>query len=306
MKRCIFIVSLFIVPLLCGGSVLAMTSTNYIVNWDSLNQGGNDVGTSTSYSIRDTMGELASGTSTSANYKLTAGYRAQDSAEALSFVVKSQNNSTQVHYDALNISLTTVNVSSTAAFSVGDYIAVVQDQGFSEKVIVGRVTAIVGTVMTLDAPYGATGVMSTASSNNNDYVYQLSGSTAPFGSLTAGSENVYVTMSSVQTLSSSGYTVYIQGNQLLQNVGAQAITTVSDGAVSVGSEEYGASTTGTRAYLPDTDLGVTTTQRTIQTSNVASAKPADRVPIIYKLSITGSTASGAYSQTVFYTLTVNY
>ena len=291
-----------------AGPVLAMTSTNYLINWDSLNQGGNDVGTSTSYSLRDSLGELASGTSTSGNYQLKAGYRAQDSAEALSLVVRSQDSATETHYTFFmyNFGINEVTVSSTASFSVGDYIAVVQDKGFSEKVAVGKIIAMAGPVITADAFDGATGVMSAASSNNDDVIYRLSGSTAPFGSLSAGTANVYVPMASVQTLSSSGYTVYIQGNQLLQNAGAQPITTVTDGGVTLGSEEYGASTTGTHAYQADTDLGVTTTQRVVQTSVSASGKPADRVPITYKLSITDSTASGSYSQTVFYTLTVNY
>lgn len=51
------------------------SSTNYRIQSDSLNFGGN-LSTSSSYNLQDTGGELGTGTSSSASYNLSAGYQA--------------------------------------------------------------------------------------------------------------------------------------------------------------------------------------------------------------------------------------
>ncbi len=58
------------------GSVSAavMGSTNYSIQSDSVNVGG-IYGTSTSYRMEDTVGEIATGNSTSTSYNLHAGYQ---------------------------------------------------------------------------------------------------------------------------------------------------------------------------------------------------------------------------------------
>ena len=72
-----FLLLLFIVCYLSTDSVLAYvaTSTNYRLQYDSINVGGNENATSSNYKIKDTVGEIATGISTSAVYKLKAGYR---------------------------------------------------------------------------------------------------------------------------------------------------------------------------------------------------------------------------------------
>ncbi len=52
-----------------------MSSTNYRIIADSVNSGGL-LGSSTSYNIEDTLGEIATGDSQSSSYKLLAGYQA--------------------------------------------------------------------------------------------------------------------------------------------------------------------------------------------------------------------------------------
>jgi hypothetical protein len=52
-----------------------MNSSNYSIADDSVNFGGTENSTSTSYSLSDTMGEVATGISSSTNYVLGAGYR---------------------------------------------------------------------------------------------------------------------------------------------------------------------------------------------------------------------------------------
>lgn len=61
------------------GFVLAerASSTNYIIERDSINFGGG-LGTSTNYSLRDTLGEVGTGRLSSTNYILKAGYRQLD------------------------------------------------------------------------------------------------------------------------------------------------------------------------------------------------------------------------------------
>jgi len=55
-----------------------MSSPNYQIESDSINIGGLDVSTSTNYSLKDTIGEVATGNSTSTSYNLYAGYRQMD------------------------------------------------------------------------------------------------------------------------------------------------------------------------------------------------------------------------------------
>ncbi len=55
-----------------------MSSSNYRIENDSINTGGLDVATSTNYRLKDTIGEIATGNSTSTSYNLYAGYRQMD------------------------------------------------------------------------------------------------------------------------------------------------------------------------------------------------------------------------------------
>jgi len=304
MKRFLFCVA-FLLIVLSASRVLAMTSTNFQINWDNMNAGGNELGTSTNFGIWDTLSDNLSGTSTSANFKLSAGYRAPDEDEILSFDVRAQNGATQVAYSAFSNGANTVVVASAAGFAVGDYIGVVENTGFAELSAVGRITNIAGTTLTVDDFDGDGAGMSAVPAGGDDFVYRLNINSISYGSIAVGNQNVALAMSSVLTTVPSGYSVYIQADQELSS-GADIINEVTDGSVTVGSEEYGAESTGATAVSPGTDLGVTTTQRTVQTSGSDSGSIADRIGMIYKLSISGSTPSGTYTQTVFYTLTANF
>jgi len=52
-----------------------MSSTNYRIESDSVNIGGTEDASSANYQVRDTLGEIATGPSTSSSYNLYAGYR---------------------------------------------------------------------------------------------------------------------------------------------------------------------------------------------------------------------------------------
>ena len=302
-------VSLFILccVLSVGGArVFAMSSTNFQIPWDNVNAGGLDNASSTNFSSRDTLGDNASGTSTSANFQLSAGYRAPEGANTLTYTVRSRSSSVSTNYAAFDNALGTVTVSSTASFSVGDLIAVVENVGFSQLVAVGKISAIGSGSFTVDTFEGDGGTMSASSSGGDDTVYLLNSNSIDFGTIVSGTAYTSVVGTSVSTNIPTGYSIYILANQQLQNTSAQVMTSVADGAVTVGSEEYGAETTGATAFSAGTDLAVTTTQRIVQTAATSSGAISDKIGMIYKLSISGTTNSGTYSQSVFYTLTANY
>ena len=291
---------------LFGSNVFAMTSTNFSIPWDNLNQGGNDIGTSTNFSVRDTIGGTSVGTGTSTNYQLSSGYRAPEAEYVLSYIVKTGTGVSTAYSAFTNGVGGTVTVSSAGSFSIGDLIAVVENRGFGELVSIGKITNIVGPVITVDRFEGDGGSMSASPAGGDDFVYLLSTNSFSFGTVTVGTENTAVVGTAVQTNVPTGYSIYVQANQDLQNGVATVMTPVTDGTVTVGSEEYGAEVTGATAVGAGTDLGVTTTQRVIQSSGVGTTSITDKVGMIFKLSISGSTNAGTYTQTVYYALTANY
>ncbi|MFA6437587.1 MAG: hypothetical protein WC242_05260 [Candidatus Paceibacterota bacterium] len=62
----------------------AMSSSNYKIQNDSINTGGLDTATSLNYQIKDTVGEVATGNSTSTSYKIYAGYRQMEADYTIS------------------------------------------------------------------------------------------------------------------------------------------------------------------------------------------------------------------------------
>ncbi len=304
MRKTLFL--LFAIYFVAAGHfVMAMSSINYQILWDNFNEGGGEGSTSTNYSLSDSIGDQGTGISTSTNFQLSAGYRISDD-EALSLTVRGQTDASQVSYSAYDNALNTVTVSSAVGFSTGDYIAVIENSGFAQFVAVGRISGIAGSVITVDDFDGDGASMSAGPAGGNDYVYRMASNAASFGTVSAGTEYVATALTSVGSSAASGYTVYIQANQLLQNASAQTMGLVSDGTVSTGSEEYGAEVTGATAFGAGTDTAVTTTQRAIQTSATVSGAVPDKVGMLYKLSIASNTNAGSYTQNVYYTLTPNY
>ena len=67
-------------------TVVASSSANYILKFDSVNSGGEDTSSSTNYGIRDTYGEQGSGDVSSTNFQIQAGYRSGENATSASIV----------------------------------------------------------------------------------------------------------------------------------------------------------------------------------------------------------------------------
>lgn len=285
----------------------SMSSANFQIGWDDVNGGGNDYGTSTNFQIQDTVGDQGAGRGTSINYKLSSGYRFSDNMAVLSLIFRGQDDTTQTEYTSFNDAGKSVTVISSAPFSVTDHIAVVENQGFSQKVAVGKIVSIVGQVLTVDEWDGNNPTINPVPDANGDFVYALTNSKAAFGNIMTGYENTVVAVTSVQSTGLLGYTVYRQANQALQDGGGvHEMGEVMDGAVSLGSEEYGVMGIGTFAINGGVDLAVSTTQIPIQESLAPSGGFPDRIAQVYKLSVTNATETGVYGHTVMYTLTANY
>ncbi|HEY4497852.1 MAG TPA: hypothetical protein VJC20_03830 [Candidatus Paceibacterota bacterium] len=76
MKKFIFLIAALLLSTVLGQRAIAeiASSTNYKIQFDSINIGGL-ISTSTTYQTNDTVGDAATGTSTSSTYEIRAGYR---------------------------------------------------------------------------------------------------------------------------------------------------------------------------------------------------------------------------------------
>lgn len=292
--------------LLCAGpSVFAetMNSTNYAIPWDAWSAGGGEQGTSTTYTIDDTIGGIAVGTSTSASYSLRAGYRLGD-AQPLTFsVAMAPVGGTSAAYSGLSIAGKTVTLSSLPnPFSVGQSIAIVESPGISQKTVVGKIVSLAGATINVDRFDGQTGTMSAAPASGR--VVALSGSDIAFGEVSASVASVATGMIAVHAPTPDGYSVFAQAAAALASSG-HTFTAVADGGVTTGVEEYGIITHGSTASLA-TDTALSTTVLTVQQSSDPTIGAGDRTAFLYKLAISSATPSGSYSQAVYFTLTPNY
>lgn len=287
----------------------AMSSLNYQIPWDSVSTGGNELATSTSFELYDTIGQTVSGAATSTSYEIQAGYReSATSTDSISFVAYGQAATPVTRYGSfMNMHPKYVGVSSTVGFSPGDYIAAVQDVGYDGLAAIGRVNSLSGDAIVVDDWQGEDGVMSAFSDGNNDNVYRLSSGSIPFGTVTVGAQQIALAGGSVYSSATSGHTVYVQADGGLSLVGGGgSVTDVADGAVSSNAEEYGAEAIGPHAVDAGVDIAVTTTQRAIVSSAVAAVNNPDRFLLLFKLGVTSSTTAGTYAQNVYFTLTSNF
>ncbi|MBD3252017.1 hypothetical protein GF380_06250 [Candidatus Uhrbacteria bacterium] len=282
-----------------------MSSTNYAIEWDSINSGGEDSSSSTNYQLRDTVGEHGTGISSSENYTLGAGYRQGDSQDPfLSIAIGTQENSVQTTWTNFSNSTSSVTVASAGSFSTSDYIGVIENRGFGQLVAVGKISGINGNVISVDDWEGEPASLSAVASGGDDYVYRMNGNAAQLGVQTVSTESTSMTLTDIATNANNGYTVSVQGDTDL-SYSSVSITNVSDGTVSVDAEEYGIETVGTLGVGTGSDLDIpTSTTRTIQNSSTYASE--DRVAVIYKLSVDAVTPAGDYTQTVLYRVTGNF
>lgn len=283
-----------------------MDSSNFQINWDSVNSGGDDVSSSTNYRLRDTIGEQATGFSTSTVFTMSAGYRVGDQdLSSLTFSLGTQENATKVSYSSFSSSTKSVVVSNIGSFAVGDLIAVVENEGLSQQVVVGRIFAINGLTITVDQWDGATSSVTATPAGGDDSVYRLEGSIANLSILSPALGKTSVTALSVSSNAENGYHVSVYDDGNLRYGALAYIANVSDGTVTIGSEEYGAQMFGITASSTGSDFGFSSsTARVIQENTVETL--LDRVVLVYKAAISSATAAGNYTHEVYYEVTANY
>lgn len=296
--------------LLAGSAFAAMSSTNYLINWDSVNSGGDEQSSSVNYRVYDTVGEQAPGVTSSTNYRVQGGYRAfaTSSGALLSLRVYAQNASTKTAYSSVNFSANTVTVPSPGSLGgVGTLIAVVENEGYTQKVAFGKIVSVIGSTVTVDGFDGATTTMSAVVAGGNDFVYATTNSSIGFGDISPSTgERVATILTSVESNNTGGYTVYYQANQALRNATGHAIPNVTT-AVVASTEQYGISATGTRALLSSSDQAVSVASLTaVQSRASVTGATDDRIAMIYKVATTADTPAGNYSQSLVYTLTANF
>lgn len=299
-RRVLFFVLL---ALVLGAPAIAMTSTNYQINWDDITGGGDDFGTSTNYQINDTIGDTAAGSGSSANYTLHAGYRYPESSNTVGFTVRAAASTPVPAWTAFN-NVDQVTVSSASGFVLGDLIAVVENRGLSQKVAVGRIVSIVGLVITVDAFDGEEATISAIPAGGDDVVYRLSTNALNLGTISATTPGVGVVGVSVFSTAPNGYALYLHENTDLQN-GANNIDDVADSAVTNGSEEYGYSVKGSGVTIAN-DNAVTGILANYGTDASTPAGITDKYGLSFKAGASSTTVNAAYTHTTYYTVTAQY
>jgi hypothetical protein len=149
-----------------------MASTNYQIKWDEFSAGGG-FSSSPSYGLRDSAGASSAGSqSTSSSYRADSGFRAGVYDAVIGFAPYVQDSSTQVAaVSATSGPFNQVTVTTTAGFSVGDYVLIVQDEGGAQTSVMGQVTAVGGTTLDIRSNYAGT---APTIDGSNDYVYRMS------------------------------------------------------------------------------------------------------------------------------------
>lgn len=300
-----FYISLLIIFSICNFNIaFAMDSASYSIKWDSVNSGGDDYSSSTNYYLSDTVGEQGAGISSSTNFAVSAGYRYGISdSTILSFEIGTQENLTNTGYTAFDNAGKTITVTSTVYLSEGNFIAVVENQGLSQVVAIGKIVSIAGLTVTVDQWDGNPAGIGATPSGGDDYIYRLEGSSVGFGTLSANIGRTALTFSNVTCNTPNGYTVKVNADGNLRS-GSNSISNVSDGSVTSAFEEYGAHVYGSSATSTSGDFSFSTATVDIQTNTSYTTK--DRIALVYKIAITGNTPSGSFSQSIYYTVTPNF
>ncbi|MBI4992552.1 MAG: hypothetical protein HZC26_00200 [Candidatus Magasanikbacteria bacterium] len=131
----------------------------------------------------------------------------------------------------------------------------------------------------------------------------LSTNSVALSSLSTSAVNSASQILTVTTNSPTGYTTTIIEDGNLRS-GSDDINDVSDGAVTLGSEEYGISTSGAAGQFNSTDTSITGVAKTIATTSTIAI--SEQTTITYKAAISGTTVAGSYGHTVTFTTTANY
>ena len=283
----------------------AMSSTNYQILWDSVGVGGSDVAVSSggTYMLRDVIGGTADGSISSASYSISAGYRAGIYDPVVKIVYYVQDKNSQVGTTLLVG--TTVTVTTAGDFSVGDYAVVVQDDGASQVAAFGQVASTTATTITVDAR--TDGGTAPVIDGSGDFVYELSGTSLAFGSLTSSTVATGIIAWEATADVNQGYGVYVVDSGEPRSLSADTLTDVVDGAVTAGSSEYGGRSSDVSlatSTFDTADTGFTTTPQLVASRSDATFSERDFLTV--KAAVSSTQAAGSYSGTVTLILAGDY
>lgn len=285
-----------------GFAQAEMSSTNYLIRWDTVSAGGSDTGSSATYLLRDTVGGTGIGGSSSATYQTSAGYRAGVDDEIVAFEVVSQVTSSEV---AATVLLgTNISVASVVGYTTGDFIALVQDKGASQVAAIGKITSVGVNSFIVDA-WANNGTMPTID-GTNDYVYRLSGATVSLEELSVSAVTTAIIGFNVTAAVDGGYTVQVKSDGLLRSA-SNNVNDVADGTVTAGAEEYGARSSDTSV----TDSTFDTQDTAFATSfqplvDVTSTAFEQRTFLTLKAAMAATTVNDTYSQVLSLILSPNF
>jgi len=268
-----------------------MASTNYQINWDSINYGGSDTSTSDSYTLRDTVGNPAAGASESTSYLLRAGYRAGIFDQVISFETFGQDIGSKRSATALIGNLITAN---TNDLTIGDYIALIQDEGEDQISAIGQIAILGAGTITVDNLKD--GGMAPVIDGSNDYLYLLNGNSVDLGTLDNSEVKTTTIGFEINTDVDLGYSVQVYETQGLIS-GVNELAPVIDGAITSGSEEYGGRSSDTT--LIDSTFDTADTAFTTGFQKIADdtgVQFSNRNFLTLKAAISDLTDAGDYSQ----------
>lgn len=278
----------------------AMSSPNYRVDWDAVNVGGIDTGSSASYILRDEIGGFA-GTGSSNSFQLDAGYRPGIFDEIIAATYLVQNNASEVAATA--VADTTVTVTTALDFAANDYIILVQDAGATQVSAMGKVISTTAVTITVDV-WTTNGVMPVID-GAGDLVYKLDGAAIGLGTLTPASVSTAVVGWEISADIGQGYGIYIFEDANPMS-GLTSFTDVADGAVSAGNTEFGArSSDGTLSSTFDTqDTAITSVPQIVASRSDNAFESRDFLTV--KASVANDFTGGAYTGSFTFVLTGDY
>lgn len=271
----------------------AMSSTNYLLQWDSISVGSSDDQSSASYQLRSSIDLGASGGGlSSSSYNLDGGYRGGVYDPVSTFRIYTQSSASQVAATASTS--TSVTVSSSAAFAVGDRILLVQNEGASQVSAMGEITSISSPTLTVDAFVGGSPVID---GSGGDYVYKLTpdGTALPLAGPTSSTVVTGIIAWEAVADIQTGYSVYLMEDEDLTS-GAYTIPDVADGLVTAGSSEYGATSSDTTlasSTFDTEDAAITSSPQLVASRSAVTFSGRDYVTL--KLGVSSSQEGGTYT-----------
>jgi hypothetical protein len=294
------IICAFVSLLLTQAAYAQMSSTNYRIDWDVINSGGDSSSSSASYLLRDSIGGMSEGNSTSTTYSFDAGYRGGVYDRVVDFDVFLQDTASQV--GATVLSGTTVTIASTSGYAADDMVVIIQDEGSGQSAAVGKVNSVGAGTLVLDVLSGD----SLTIDGTNDVVYQLDATSLSFGSLSSSAVSTAIVAWEATGDVDSGYDVYLVEDQAMTD-GVNSIADVSDGTVTAGSSEYGArasDTTIASSTFDTEDTAITSTLTAVGTQATTTFTSRDFLTL--KMAISSSQPDGGYSHTLTLLYVGNY